>query len=291
MSRDTHDTVTAVSPDDGLAYHHEPATRRLDIAGCAAEPVALAAARIARDTARGMLLRSGWTLLHASAVVRDDQTLLAFGSKGAGKTTTALALATRGWELLANDRVFIRPDSAGQLNVLPWPAAAAIGLGLLDALGWYDTARTRIKAGEQLHPTQHQRVTDALLAGRRTPLWDKNGSRELKSQVFPDQFAAWFGLTLATGGQASTLLFPQIHPGAAPVAVDDQRTLADTDFMTGSTEDRYPDIFGLLKVDGGGSSEARTHIAGALAKLPHHSVVLGHDIAANTDFLTRLLTS
>jgi predicted ATPase len=47
-----------------------------------------------------MLLADGWTLLHASAAVRDGQTVLTFGSKGAGKTTTALALATRGWRHL-----------------------------------------------------------------------------------------------------------------------------------------------------------------------------------------------
>ncbi|WP_244189704.1 hypothetical protein [Streptomyces incarnatus] len=51
---------------------------------------------------RASLLRDGWTLLQASGVVRDDRALLTFGSKGAGKTTTALLLASRGAQLLAN---------------------------------------------------------------------------------------------------------------------------------------------------------------------------------------------
>ncbi|MFC8096976.1 hypothetical protein [Streptomyces sp. NPDC057363] len=99
-------------------------------------------------------------MLHASAVVQDGRTVLTFGGKGAGKTTTALALASRhGYGLLANDRVFVRPGERGGVDVLPWPSAAAVGLGLLEALGWFETARERLEAGEALHPTQDKRVT------------------------------------------------------------------------------------------------------------------------------------
>ncbi|MGH1554633.1 hypothetical protein ACRAWF_30040 [Streptomyces sp. L7] len=192
VARDAEGTITAVSPTQQLAYRHEPSTGRLSVIGAESGPVALAAARIARDALRGLLLRDGWTLLHASAVTDNCRTVLAFGEKGAGKTTTALALANMGWQLLANDRIFVRPDDKGQLQVLPWPSAAAIGLGLLDALGWHDVARKRLEAGEALHPTQHPDVTDAVLAGRREPPWEPDGKRERKVQVYPDQFADWF---------------------------------------------------------------------------------------------------
>ncbi|GAQ57718.1 hypothetical protein [Streptomyces acidiscabies] len=289
LARDGAGTVTAISPAEGLAYRSEPGSGWLTIAGRAAEPVALAAARIAREMIRATLLRDGWTLLHSSAVVRDGKTLLTFGSKGAGKTTTALLLASHGFELLANDRVFVRPDGGGELQVLPWPSAAAIGLGLLDALGLYDVVRDRLKAGEHLHPTQHQDVTDALLDGRREPLWEPGGKRERKAQVFPDQFTTWFGMTLATGGRAAGLLFPRIDPAAVPALVDGDRALGEDDFMSGATEDRYPDIFGLAQgIDGGGNKPARATVADRLAQLPHHQVVLGHDTAANADFLTEL---
>jgi hypothetical protein len=109
VAHDTTGTITAVSPTPQLAYQHHTTTRHLSIRGARDEHVALASARIARDALRGMLLADGWTLLHASAAVRDGQTVLTFGSKGAGKTTTALALATRGWQLLSNDRLFVRP--------------------------------------------------------------------------------------------------------------------------------------------------------------------------------------
>jgi hypothetical protein len=287
LARDSTGVITAVSPGEGLAYRSEQLGGHVTISGLTPEPLALATARIAREMIRASLLRDGWTLLHASAVVRDDQALLAFGSKGAGKTTTALLLALGGAELLANDRVFVKVVG-DELRVLPWPSAAAIGLGLLDALGLYDVVRDRLKAGEQLHPTQHQDVTDALLAGRREPL-RKHGGTEKKVQVFPDQFVTWFGMQLATGGRAASLLFPRIDPAAVPSLVDGDRTLDEDDFMSGTTEDRYPDHFGLAHgIDGGGSDLARATVADRLAALPHHQVVLGHDIAANADFLAKL---
>ncbi|MFE7840137.1 hypothetical protein ACFU53_29995 [Streptomyces sp. NPDC057474] len=288
LARDSTGTITGVSREEGLAYRSEQLGGHVTIFGLAPEPLALATARIAREMIRATLLRDGWTLLHASAVVRAGRALLAFGSKGAGKTTTALLLASRGAELLANDRVFVKVVG-GELRVLPWPSAAAIGLGLLDALGLYDVVRDRLKGGEQLHPTQHQDVTDALLAGRRKPLWEPGGKREMKVQVFPDQFSSWFGMELATGGCAAGLLFPQIHPDAVPALVNGDRTLGEDDFMSGATEDRYPDHFGLAHgIDGGGSSLARAAVADQLAALPHHQVVLGHDVAANADFLAKL---
>ncbi|WP_181803108.1 phosphoenolpyruvate carboxykinase (ATP) [Streptomyces shenzhenensis] len=282
--------IRAVSPDQALAYRSESQAGSLMVFGCDTEPVATATARLAREVMRGGLLRDGWAVLHASAVVSEGRTVLTLGSKGAGKTTTAFALAAKhGRGLLANDRVFVRPNDRGGVDVLPWPSAAALGLGLLDALGWFDICRERLEAGETLHPTQDGRVTEAILAGRREPLW--NGSREMKTQVFPDQFPSWFGVPLATEGEAAALVFPRIEAGAAPAEEDTARGLTDADFMSGETEDRYPDVFGLLGVDGGGTEEARHEVAHRLAELPHHSVVLGHDVAANADFLAKLAGS
>ncbi|MFC8670020.1 hypothetical protein [Streptomyces sp. NPDC057199] len=288
ISRDSTGTITGVSPGEGLAYRSEQLGGHVTISGRTVEPLALATARIAREMIRASLLRDGWTLLHASAVVHDDRAVLTFGDKGAGKTTTALLMARRGAQLLANDRVFIKP-SGDELRVLPWPSAAAVGLGLLDALGLYDVVRDRLQAGEELHPTQHQDVTNALVADRREPLWEPGGKRERKVQLFPDQFTTWFGMELATGGTAAALLFPRIVPAAVPALVDGTRTLGEDDFMSGTTEDRYPDVFGLAYgINGGGYDLARATVAERLAALPHHQVVLGHDVTANADFLTKL---
>ncbi|MFI9724660.1 hypothetical protein ACIHFE_34405 [Streptomyces sp. NPDC052396] len=278
FDRDDDGTVLASQPDDKLAYRAEPGGP-LHIYGCEDVPVALAAARLAREVVRGQLVADGWSILHASAVVRDGQTVLTLGDKGAGKTTVGLLLARAGWQLLANDRVFIRREN-DRLRVLPWPSAAAIGLGLLDALGWYDQVRERVQRGEQLHPTQHQKVTDALHAGSRTPLW-KGSGKELKPQFFPDQLGTWLGLALATEGQAARILFPQITPGAEPALCGEDRTVAAGDFFTAGTEDRYPDVFGLLPGDLPGTEP----LLELLGKLPRHAMVLGHDVKANTDFL------
>ncbi|MEW2130336.1 hypothetical protein [Streptomyces sp. NPDC005435] len=288
LVRDGTGDVTGVSPEEGLAYRSDQLGNHVAITGRTPEALALASARIAREVIRAALLRDGWTLLHASAVVHEGQALLAFGSKGSGKTTTALLLARRGARLLANDRVFVKPVG-GELRLLPWPSAAAVGLGLLDALGLYDVVRRRLQAGERLHPTQHQEVTDALLADRREPLWEPGGTRERKVQVFPDQFSTWFGMELAAGGNAATLLFPRIDPSAAPAVINGARTLNEADFMSGVTEDRYPDHFGISQgINGGGGDVARATVADRLAQLPQHQVVLGHDVQANADFLAKL---
>ncbi|WP_098010407.1 hypothetical protein [Streptomyces sp. sk226] len=282
--------IIALSPDEGIAYRSTPLSGRVVLAGLDLEALALAASRVARESIRGQLLRDGWAVLHSSAVVRssDGATLLAFGDKGAGKTTTALLLASTGWQLLANDRVLVRPSGERDVEVVPWPSAAAVGLGLVKALGWDVGAREQQRAGG-FHPTQHPSVTEAVDAGDFTPLWEAGRKREKKLQVFPDQFPDLFGVQLATGGRAAGLLFPQVDPTAAPDVVTGTRTLAEADFMSGKTEDRYPDVFGLAQgIDGGGRASARTEVASRLAVLPHRAVRLSHDVPASTAVLGKV---
>ncbi|MFD9422327.1 MULTISPECIES: hypothetical protein [unclassified Streptomyces] len=291
LARDGEDII-ATSPDEWIAYRSTPATGRLVLVGAHSMTLALAAARLARESVRGQLLRDGWAVLHSSAVVRpaDGATLLAFGDKGAGKTTTALLLASNGWQLLANDRVLVRPTGERDVEVVPWPSAAALGLGLVQALGWDVGAREHLRAGGSFHPTQHQSVTEALLGGDFTPLWETaERKRERKVQVFPDQFPALFGVQLADGGRAAGLLFPQVDADAAPGVVDGTRTLAEADFMSGKAEDRYPDVFELAQgVDGGGRASARAEVADRLAALPHRAVRLSHDVPASAAVLGKV---
>ncbi|MEU0275945.1 hypothetical protein [Streptomyces sp. NPDC006307] len=271
--------VRAVQPDAGMAYRWEPGQRRMTVFATEETAVATAAARLAREMVRGQLLHDGWQILHSSAVTRPDgSAVLSLGDKGAGKTTVGFLLARAGWGLLANDRVFVRVED-GAVRILPWPAAAAIGFGLLDAMGLYDTVRDRLRAGEQMHPTQHQRVTDALLADQREPLWKSSG-RELKPQFFPDQLDTMLGMRLAREGRAAALLFPRITAGAVPAVSDEDRTVEDRDFFNAQTEDRYPDVFRLLP-----TGRPTAGLADVLANLPHQALVLGHDTAANTALL------
>lgn len=276
-----HDGIThAVQPDERIGYQADGL--RLVIVGDHAEPVAVAAARLARELVRGQLLSDGWTVLHASAATQNGDAVLALGDKGAGKTTTALLLARAGWGLLANDRVFVRPEGDGRVRVLPWPSAAAIGLGLLDATGLYYPVREKVLAGEQFHPTQHPKVTGALRDGRREPLWREDG-KELKPQFFPDQLSTWLGLTLSTSATAAGLLFPAVNPEATPALVEGDRGVTEADVFTSKTEDRYPDIFGLTPTTVTGAETLTEH----LARLPRRSLVLSHDTDANAALLAK----
>ncbi|MGW4699740.1 hypothetical protein [Streptomyces sp. NPDC004285] len=272
--------VTAVQPDQELAYRWDPGWKLLRIVGADETAVATATARLAREVLRAQLHADGWAILHASAVTDEDgATVLTLGDKGAGKTTTGFTLARAGWALLANDRVFARADEEGTVQVLPWPSAAAIGLGLLHALDLYDTVRERLASGEQMHPTQHPRVTDALLTGRREPLWKSDG-KELKPQFFPDQLTTWLSLQLATQGHAAGILLPHITPDATPRLIEISRGVQDTDFFGEATEDRYPDVFGLLP-----PPADHTALRTALDGLPRQGLVMGHDTSANTTLL------
>jgi hypothetical protein len=276
-----HDGITyALQPSEGIGYQADG--RRLVIVGEEAEPVAVAAARLARELVRSQLLADGWTVLHASAATLDGEAVLTLGDKGAGKTTTSLLLARDGWGLLANDRVFVRPAPDGSVRVLPWPSAAALGLGLLDATGLYDQVRERVLAGGQLHPTQHPKVTQALMDDSREPLW-KDSGKELKPQFFPDQLSTWLGLTLSTEARAAGLLFPTMSPDATPALVENGRTLTDADVFDQKTEDRYPDIFGLTPTTTTGTKALAEH----LAQLPRRSLILSHDTEASAALLNK----
>ena len=78
----------------------------------------------------GFVLRQrGITALHASAVALQQRAIALVGAAGAGKSTTAAALALRGWPVLCEDVCALR--DAGQFQVLPayprvclWPDSA-----------------------------------------------------------------------------------------------------------------------------------------------------------------------
>ncbi|MFE4590072.1 hypothetical protein [Streptomyces laurentii] len=273
-------TVTAVQDDRALAYRWNADQRILRIVGTDGTTLAAAAARLAREVLRSRLLADGWAILHASAITTDNgSTILTLGDKGAGKTTTALTLARAGWKLLANDRVFARVDDDGVVRVLPWPSAAAFGFGLLDALGLFEVVRTHLVSGERMHPTQHQKVTDALLAGHREPLWTASG-KELKPQLWPDQLTSWLSMPLATEGHATGILYPRITAFGEPRLTDSSRGVQDADFFDATTEDRYPDVFHLLPTPGD-HTFLRTH----LDALPHQGLAMNHDPTANASIL------
>ncbi|MGW4550041.1 hypothetical protein ACWEN4_27400 [Streptomyces violaceorubidus] len=289
--------------DPRLAFQYAPAEQHLRISSqqalqTAASPgrptrLATATTRFAREMMRARLIADGWVLLHASAVVfPGGRALLALGDSGAGKTTTALTLASADAGLLANDCCFARPNTDGMLDLLPWPAAAAVGLGLLHALTFTKSARSHLQAGEPPHPTQDQRVTDALTTGLDGALVSASG-RELKAHIWPDQLTRWFGLSLATTGTAAGVLLPRVTPSlAAPGhANEDRRLEVTSSVFVISDEERYPDFFGFTEGSNAGTPGARAEVLDHLNRLPRQAIDLSHDQAANTRLLTALTAS
>lgn len=77
----------------------------------------------------------GTLVLHASAVVVGDAALLFLGDSGAGKTTTARAVAAAGPSLIAEDKVVVSFDGAvpvacveGEARLARWSREAAVEL-------------------------------------------------------------------------------------------------------------------------------------------------------------------
>lgn len=74
---------------------------------------------------------TGELVLHGSAVTNGTATVAFVGPSGSGKSTLAAYLLARGWRLLADDALVIRPSRAG-LHIMPayrglrlWPDSAS----------------------------------------------------------------------------------------------------------------------------------------------------------------------
>ena len=281
VADNTDTTVCAVDTTEQVAYHTDTGRTRLTLTATRSLGLCLAAARITRELIRAQLEADGWAIMHASAAVRDNDATLALGPKGAGKTTTALLLTTQGHQLLANDRVFLHPATRA---LLPWPAAAALGLGLLHAHGLLDGVRTQLAAGQHLHPTVDPAVTAAILNGHTSPLRDLHG-RELKTQLFPHQLTDWLGLQLTRSATATALIFPRLDPDDEPRLDASSRTVTTSDFFDPDHDDRYPDFLHLTRITPDHRHQIWARTRDALATVPHHSIVLTHDTTRSRELL------
>jgi hypothetical protein len=276
------DVTTVVDAGQGLAYRYEPDPGTVTIYGCHVGPLAEAATAYLRESMGAALLKAGWAFLRASAVVRNGRTVLICANEAAGKTAAALTLAARrGWSLLGDDRVFVRPEAGGHVRVLPWPAPVAVGLPLLDGLGWSARVRTRLQAGQPPHPAQDERVTEALLAGRCAPVIE--GERELKSLFSPGRLHDWFDIPMAATAHAvHGIVFAHLRPGTAPAAISTDRELRRYDFPARHEAAPRPEPFSLMPDD---DEDSPATALRDLAALPRTSVALGHDAVANAAFL------
>ncbi|MGH3795205.1 MAG: hypothetical protein ACRDSP_09980 [Pseudonocardiaceae bacterium] len=280
------DAIQAVDAAEQVAYH-TMGGQQVTLLAADSLGLCLAAARIVRELIRVQLEADGWAILHASAVVRDDLAVLTVGPKRAGKTTTALVLADDGWQLLANDRVFLHPAT---LAVLPWPAAAALGIGLLHAHGLLSGVRERLNGGHRLHPTVEPSVVAAISKGKVDGIFDEYG-KELKPQFFPHQLVEWLNLHLARSATAGRLLFPRIDPAGKPRLAPAPRSLVNADFFDPTDDDRYPDFLQLARITPEQRQQLWVHARHRAETLPRSSVLLNHDTARSRKLLADLTTT
>jgi HprK-related kinase B len=77
-----------------------------------------------------VVLRRGHVLLHASAVSRDQRTVVLAGPPGAGKSTSALHLVEAGFRCLSNDRVLAKPTPT-MVEALGYPKQPRVNPGTL----------------------------------------------------------------------------------------------------------------------------------------------------------------
>ncbi|MFW6096784.1 MAG: hypothetical protein ACOC9Z_01845 [Chloroflexota bacterium] len=71
-----------------------------------------------------LLENRGFSLIHATSVIANDRVLLLVGDHNSGKSTTALRLALRGYDFVADSMVFIAPQLE-TLQLLGFPVGMA----------------------------------------------------------------------------------------------------------------------------------------------------------------------
>lgn len=257
------------------------------------EHLRLATLRTLRDLLTARLEAEGWVQFHAACAEKDSNAVLILGRKGAGKTSTAVALVRNGWRLIANDRVMIRGDQ-NTTFALPWPTPMNVGLGLLSALSWEKEVHRRYAAGVPASPNQPPQITAALREGRFAPLYDSAG-REMKCELMPYQLHDWFDLTSSPEGQVRLVLFPNIGmTGKSPSRLyDSVPSVGEHDLMPAPGEPQlFPDFLGLRKAVSPAVRGRQIHDALAMvARLPSLAVSLSKDVRQNAEFLDDLLSA
>jgi len=105
--------------------------------------------------------------IHASGIARGGHALILLGDSGSGKTTTALALAERGWSLVGDDRCFLYREAAGPRVASLYATAVVTGKSLsrLQARDWQDIGITHHGKHARRLPPAIAMAHEADLAG------------------------------------------------------------------------------------------------------------------------------
>jgi hypothetical protein len=134
------------------------------------------------------ITRHGYSMLHASALIKDENILLLQASHGTGKSTTALRLLLNGYQLLSDSMVYI-----GERGRELWMGGFPVGriklrtdmLPLFPALA--AQAETEAVRNETKHRVELKRVDPTMAYPRMIPIrrveycllerWDRSESK------------------------------------------------------------------------------------------------------------------
>jgi hypothetical protein len=115
----------------GVTYSVNRAERTVRLWSVAEEDVAVTARKVIREILLEQCEAHRYTMVHASAVWRDDAVVVFAADKRGGKTTLALrAVLEHGWRLLSNDHLILYRDDAVNSLVatsLPTPIPVKVG--------------------------------------------------------------------------------------------------------------------------------------------------------------------
>ncbi len=150
--------------------------------------------RIVRDVVTRYAKADGSLVLHSSAFVYGQRAYLVIGDSGAGKSTTAVALARllRGAAWMGNDRMHLdRVDEHYRVTACPLPLA--INKGSLDAMGITDYGAWSLHAG----------------LPRRGSDWDQFMGED-KMKLSSREVERYLGVPVSALAPLAGVIFPQI---------------------------------------------------------------------------------
>ncbi len=256
------DGAVFVVVDGGeIGYCWEAGSQELVVIGEDPTAVAIDLNRMARAALTAELEEDGWVMVHAACVVDGDAGAVVVGPKGSGKSTTALGLAAGyGFGLLGNDRCFARVEG-GRIRCIAWPGSVAVGLGLLNTLGWTEILARGLREGTRNHPAQRAEVVRQILRGDSRALFERR--KELKYEILPSQFGELFGIQLVREGYVTRLVLPRFEHDPAPVCAEE---VVRNSTLT-SVGDGYPNFLGVSFLNSKLSASAVTGVIEALCGL------------------------
>ena len=112
------------------------------------------------------LQQRGILTLHASAAATDRGAVLFAGHSGSGKSTLLAALVERGYAMLSDDVTGIVPNGARRPAALPAFPRLRLWADAVEALGWREKARERVRPEMEKYLAPAGRFRDAPLPVR-----------------------------------------------------------------------------------------------------------------------------